>query len=377
MNIRIILLFTCFMATHAFAQMHQSKYTYLPSATYHTPIFSAPNARLVTVTDTGYYWNNPVVQIDTTGSYLLDQVMPADSGYWFGTNIYNFMGYAELYDVNKADTDTTIMQILGVVSAWHGRVKTGSSNTITFKVWDQDSKAYFQGDTTYIKGYPGSVKYSLSWPVTQLQIGGPSAPDTTPVIAMFPSPINSMPDHFFVGYEVAYDFNSLDGDTITLGATPQGNAKKVGMHYVDSVSGNLIYIPRNAIEVTSGNWQDCYYNYGFQVNLGIVPIVRLKRSYEDLDIKGITKNDLIFLGNYPNPSSAATNIKFDLKTTANVSIQVMDMQGRKVTAVNAGVLMPGEHTVPLSTAGMPAGEYIYMLSTNKGDAIAATLSVVK
>lgn len=377
MSIRIFLLFTCLMATHAFAQMRQSKYTYLPSASYHTPVFSVPNARLVTVTDTGYYWNNPVVQLDTTGSYLLDQVIPADSGYWFGNNIYNFMGYAELYDVNKADTDTTDIQILGVVSAWHGHVKAGSSNTITFKVWDQDSKAYFQGDTIYIKGYPGIAKYSMSWPVTQLQIGGPGAPDTTPVVTMFPTPINSMPDHFFVGYEMAYDFNSLDGDTITLGATPQGNAKKVGMHYVDSATGNLIYIPRNAIEVTSGNWQDCYYNYGFQVNLGIVPIVKFERTYEDLDVRGVTKNGLTLLGNYPNPASITTNIKFNLRNAADVNIQVMDMQGRKINVVNAGTLMEGEHIVPLSTAGMPAGEYIYMLSTNNGDAIAAMLSVVK
>jgi len=377
MKTRIVLLFICLMTAQAFAQMRQSKYTYLPSASYHTQVFSAPNARLVTVTDTGYYWNNPIVQLDTTGSYLLDQVIPADSGYWFGTNIYNFMGYAELYDVNKADTDTTVIQILGIVSTWHGHVKTGSSNTITFKVWDQDSKAYFQGDTIYIKGYPGVAKYSVSWPVTQLQIGAPGAPDTTPVVTMFPSPINSMPDHFFVGYEMAYDFNTLNGDTITLGATPQGNARKVGMHYIDSATGNLIYIPRNAIEVTSGNWQDCYYNYGFQVNLGIVPIVKFKRTYEDLDVRSVIKNDLTFLGNYPNPASTVTNIKFDLKTAANVSIQVMDIQGRKVSLINAGMLMTGEHILPLSTASMPTGEYIYILSTDKGDAIAATLSVVK
>jgi len=357
--------------------MRKVAYTYIPAQSWRTSAFAAPNARRVITTDTEYYWNNPIVQIDTTGSYLLDQVMPADSGYWFGNNVYNFSGFAELYDINRADTDTTIVQLLGVVSAWHGHVKKGSTNIISFRVWDQDPTAYFQGDTVYVKGYPGNIKTSLNWSVSQLLIGAPGAPDTTPVVAMFPYPLNSLPDHFFVGYEMTYNFNTLNGDTITLGATPEGNAKGVGMNYIDSATGNLIYIPRNAIEIAPNIWQDCYYNYGFRVNLGIVPIVQFKYAHDDLNVKGITKNELTFFGNYPNPATASTNIKFALKNTAGISVKVIDMQGRVVSMINAGALSVGDHSLPLSTENMPAGNYVYVLSTNAGAAFAGMLSVIR
>ncbi|MGN6568970.1 MAG: T9SS type A sorting domain-containing protein [Flavipsychrobacter sp.] len=377
MKRQIILLVLLILFTRVYAQKIGPKYSYIPAASWHSSVFSTPNARMVTKVDTEYYWNNPIVQLDTTGSYLLDQIMPADSGYWFGTNIYNFKGFAELYDINKADTDTSVIKILGVVSAWHGHVSASSANTISFKVWDQDPTAFYQGDTVYIKGYPGNVKYSLNWPVSQLRIGMAGAPDTTPVVTMFPSALNSALDHFFVGYEMNYNFNSLNGDTITLGATPQGNAQKVGVHYLDSASGSLIYIPRNAIEIIPGVWQDCYYNYGFQINLGIVPIVQFRYSYNDLGVRNVTKGNLIFMGNYPNPAVSFTNIKFTLATNADILIQIIDMHGKKVASINTGNLKTGEHIIPISTVGMPAGNYIYIISTNNGASVASVLSVAK
>lgn len=377
MKLQIILIVFLISFTRVYAQKIEPKYTYIPSASWHSSVFSMRNAKMVTKVDTEYYWNNPIVQLDTTGSYLLDQVMPADSGYWFGTNIYNFKGFAELYDINKADTDTSIIQILGIVSAWHGHVNASSANTISFRVWDQDPTAFYQGDTVYIKGYPGNVKYSMNWPVSQLRIGMAGAPDTTPVVTMFPSALNSVLDHFFVGYEMNYNFNSLNGDTITLRATPQGNAQKVGMHYLDSASGNLIYIPRNAIEIIPGVWQDCYYNYGFQVNLGIVPIVQFKYNYNELGIRSVIKDGLAFMGNYPNPAISFTNIKFTITSNTNVSIQVIDMQGRNVASINTGSLAAGEHVIPMSTARLPAGNYVYIFSTDHGASIASVLSVAK
>lgn len=377
MKRRIILLILFIFFTRVYAQKMEPKYTYIPSVSWRSPVFSLPNARTVTSIDTEYYWNNPIVQLDTTGSYLLDQRMPADSGYWFGANIYNFKGFAELYDINKADTDTSIIQILGIVSAWHGHVNASSANTISFKVWDQDPTAYYQGDTVYIKGYPGNVRYSINWPVSQLRIGMAGAPDTTPVVTMFPSALNSTLDHFFVGYEMNYNFNSVNGDTITLGATPQGNARKVGMHYLDSATNSLIYVPRNAIEITSGIWQDCYYNYGFSVNLAIVPIVQFKYQYNELAVNSVTKGNLIFKGNYPNPSINSTKIGFVLKSDATVSIQVIDVQGRKVMSVNTGKLTAGEHIIPISTEDIPSGNYVYTLSTDDGASIASVLTVAK
>jgi hypothetical protein len=77
-------------------------------------------------------------------------------------------------------------------------------------------------------------------------------------------------------------------------------------------------------------------------------------------------NALSSLGqNYPNPFNSVTEISFELANSANVSVEVMDMTGRKVMDRSEGKLPAGKHSLTLDAAGLDAGIYFYTLKAGQ------------
>ncbi|MEZ4703124.1 MAG: T9SS type A sorting domain-containing protein [Rhodothermales bacterium] len=67
-------------------------------------------------------------------------------------------------------------------------------------------------------------------------------------------------------------------------------------------------------------------------------------------------------GNYPNPFSSTTTVRFDLPATAPVTIDVYDVLGRRVAATATALVPAGKNReVPLTGLQLPAGMYIYRL----------------
>lgn len=67
-------------------------------------------------------------------------------------------------------------------------------------------------------------------------------------------------------------------------------------------------------------------------------------------------------GNYPNPFSTSTTIRFNLESPGKVNLGVYDMQGRQIAVLINDVLTPGSHEVKWIPGKLPAGNYIYKLS---------------
>ena len=65
--------------------------------------------------------------------------------------------------------------------------------------------------------------------------------------------------------------------------------------------------------------------------------------------------------NYPNPFSSTTQISYELASGGEVSIQVMDLTGRKVMDLNEGRKPAGKHTLTLDATGLEAGMYYFTL----------------
>ncbi|MCP3681849.1 MAG: T9SS type A sorting domain-containing protein [bacterium] len=82
---------------------------------------------------------------------------------------------------------------------------------------------------------------------------------------------------------------------------------------------------------------------------------------EDSDSKPA---DYDLLGNYPNPFNATTTIQFDLEKESQVSLDVYDILGRKVTTLAEGVHQAGEHKVNWDASTYSSGVYFYKLTTN-------------
>jgi hypothetical protein len=67
-------------------------------------------------------------------------------------------------------------------------------------------------------------------------------------------------------------------------------------------------------------------------------------------------------GNYPNPFNPSTTIQFDLPETAEVSVEVIDMLGRRVMALPAQTVQAGaDRTFQVDAANLASGVYLYRL----------------
>ncbi|MBR9921157.1 MAG: T9SS type A sorting domain-containing protein [Bacteroidetes bacterium] len=79
--------------------------------------------------------------------------------------------------------------------------------------------------------------------------------------------------------------------------------------------------------------------------------------------------------NFPNPAVNQTNIPFQLKESGEVSIRILDMQGKMLGVHNIGQKMAGQHKATISLNGIPAGNYIYQLFLN-GQPVASKKMIV-
>ncbi|MDE2956179.1 MAG: putative Ig domain-containing protein, partial [Bacteroidota bacterium] len=78
-------------------------------------------------------------------------------------------------------------------------------------------------------------------------------------------------------------------------------------------------------------------------------------------------------GNYPNPFAGSTRIVFDLPSAAKVSVDVLDITGRRVRQLPARILEAGwDRGLEVSGAGLPSGIYLYRLHVDLPEGAAIT-----
>ena len=75
--------------------------------------------------------------------------------------------------------------------------------------------------------------------------------------------------------------------------------------------------------------------------------------------------------NFPNPYSEQTTIPFSLTKTSYVTLELFDLQGRKVANIQKEGLTSGNHIISInpSNMGIVAGSYIYQFTVNNADGI--------
>jgi len=75
-------------------------------------------------------------------------------------------------------------------------------------------------------------------------------------------------------------------------------------------------------------------------------------------------NDEIAISAYPNPFTSTATIEFQLTSTSNVSVEVFDLNGKKVADLYKGTAEAGQpYQVQLNGADLPPGIYIYRINT--------------
>ncbi len=302
-----------------------------------------------------------ITDADTDAIYTTSN---PDSGYVFGINAFGDKAYAERYDIDSSDST---VKVLGEFSFFTGTLNPASTKTVTFNVWSVGAKSAFGTvPHTYYGGLPSAVLATrANIPITALGIDVSDTSSDTGNVYLFATPTAFLRTSFFVGYSINYSFAALGGDTI--GRTSAA-ATIVG---TDTLINDV-----NVTQLSTGVWEDNQTGrFRMFNNLEIFPIVKIGNG--TLSVKGITKNDFTFFGNYPNPAVDGTNIKFSLAKATDVTITISDLNGRTVNTISQANLGTGEHIIPVSTSNLAAGNYIYVVRTGNGDGIASTLTVAK
>ncbi len=308
-----------------------------------------------------------VLSTDTLTGYKL---AAANGGYVTGTNMWGDKAFAERYDYT--DNGGSNMQVVGLFAVFTGKVNPASTKSITFKLWDEGDMQMISA-TRYFRGFPNNEIDTLSVPVTKLGIGATT--DTLKKF-MFKDSTSNFYSSFFAGYSIDYDFASLNGDIIGLASTYNGHRLplidyRLVLNINSSIDTTLdtVFNVQNATLESDNKWYDNYtQNDSIKNNLAIYPIVILGAPAA---VKGITRNNLTFFGNYPNPATTATNIRFSLAQSADVTVQLTDIAGKVLITAKSASLTAGEHTIAINTSELAPGTYFYLVSTSGGEGIAS------
>jgi len=95
-----------------------------------------------------------------------------------------------------------------------------------------------------------------------------------------------------------------------------------------------------------------------------------KVSAEHQDASGATSTAA-----YPNPTSGATSIRYDLRQPGDISVTLHDLHGSEVLRVFEGPRAIGQYTLSLDLASVPEGVYYYRI-VDGGSTIAGSTMVV-
>jgi hypothetical protein len=321
--------------------------------------------------------------IPDAGTLVLYTAGVRDSGYLTGTDYANDLGFAEHYYINGNDSS---LMVLGVFAQFGGSVSDTSTQTISLDIWGQGPEGIIT-DSLYYNGFPGTAADTLVVPVTQLGIG--KVFDTMKLF-LFAQPV-AMWSSFFAGYNISYNFGTLT-DTIGLASSIDSTSSAYDYAIainrdtfvnIDTISlstdtlidssYHIIRNVRNATLESDNNWYDnLTQNDSMRNHLAIYPLVAILGP---TGTKSISSANLTFYGNYPNPATSYTNIKFSLLKPDDVTVQVLDMKGSLMSVLKQPNQVTGTHIIPVNTSGMPPGDYIYLVRTSSGDGIAGKMTV--
>jgi hypothetical protein len=92
------------------------------------------------------------------------------------------------------------------------------------------------------------------------------------------------------------------------------------------------------------------------------------KPIKDTTISGIkdyannNPDNFILEQNYPNPFNMETIIRYELKKSANVKLELYDVLGREVASLVNEVMQPGKYSMSWNAEGVQSGVYFYRLS---------------
>ena len=102
---------------------------------------------------------------------------------------------------------------------------------------------------------------------------------------------------------------------------------------------------------------------------GLTGIYKAEVDLTSLEkIESNLKEDYTLFQNYPNPFNPTTKIKFHIKETAQVKLNIFDITGKEVARLVDKYLQPGSYSVDWNVGSMASGVYFYRLEAGENSA---------
>jgi hypothetical protein len=102
----------------------------------------------------------------------------------------------------------------------------------------------------------------------------------------------------------------------------------------------------------------------------LVVTLRARVSPTGVDVAARLPERIAFYPPSPNPFRGTTTLRFDLQHEADVSLELFDLSGRRVTTILQGTQPAGRHTLQLGPMTGGSGQFragLYFLSFRTGD----------
>ncbi|MBP7497809.1 MAG: T9SS type A sorting domain-containing protein [Bacteroidales bacterium] len=259
--------------------------------------------------------------------------MEDQSGFYFGNNSYKLSAVAQEFWIQNTTT---------VVGCGFVCDKSGSSGgKIIVKIYKMDGI-----DTTSVNKLPA--------PNTELAQMTRNISDLYTYKEGLANFFNlNNPITTDVDVAVAIDFFQIKNDKIGLVSTKDGDG------------GEQEY---SWFQTFEGYWYSYLYGAeGMDVDLFMFIIIDNATGCDEFI------NDVKLSNCYPNPASDNTNIDYELKTSSDVNIYLYCTDGRQVATYKQGKQNPGSYSLNMNLNGIPAGNYYYIIKTDKGATAKALL----
>jgi hypothetical protein len=69
--------------------------------------------------------------------------------------------------------------------------------------------------------------------------------------------------------------------------------------------------------------------------------------------------------NYPNPFTGMSTVEVNVRYSAPMSLEVVNMMGQRVYTVDAGVVQPGKNTIDIDATKLTSGVYFYTVKVGE------------
>jgi hypothetical protein len=176
------------------------------------------------------------------------------------------------------------------------------------------------------------------------------------------------------GDDPTYIDVSYNNNYITINS--DGKIAGVQVEYTGTFNYNKSYLPEdwnvfhndNTILIYSMSGTELIDNKLFDFNGEIELLSAIGSGWNGVEIQaGITLIPLEYALHpaYPNPFNPVTNISYALPLESDITLNVYDVEGRKITTLTEGIRTAGAHSVEWNAEGFPSGVYFVKLDAGE------------